>query len=280
MPEKDDAWYMKLLEASKPQASIIDIHALFIFSHKDTGRSPLELLALCGQNLIAFLITKIHQKYPVIEMDQLDTSVSNYLQKVENFISMHDNLKLFIFAPHRNSTAPIDMQRIFAQIRKFPRPIPSCGDQINDIYHFVSGIISSSTLPESEQWHMLYELSSEWIIQLLASKSQLLSSKDTRDLLHLGINRSKTKNQKLYQNSIIWGAEFDFYYRAYLAKGFKNMAARGMARKQFANNHPYPQDDNELLSSTNIPGLTAPAVRRYHQIYLSVTGNIESENNQ
>ena len=53
-------------------------------------------------------------------------------------------------------------------------------------------------------------------------------------------------------------------------EGYKDMAARGKARKQFADKHSFPQNNLEQQTAKDYPGLSAPALRRYHQTYLSV----------
>lgn len=267
---ENDAWYKKLIKTSKTAPAIIDIHAFFIFAQKETKRSPLELLALCGLNLISFLVTKIYQKYPAVDMNQHDAPLANYLHKVEKFISSQDNLRLLTFAPHRNSTMAIDTALIFSQMKKFPEPVPLCDDQISNIYEFIPRIVSGLVLPEAEQWRLLYNLSSEWTLKLCVCKTLLLDSKNTQDLLQIAIKRLNTKSQNKYHNAIIWGAEYDRYYRTYLAEGYKDMAARGKARKLFADKHSFPQNNLEQQNAKDYPGLSAPALRRYHQTYLSV----------
>ena len=53
---ENDAWYKKLIKASEMAPAIVDLHAFFIFAQKGTDKSPQELLAQCGLNLISFLL--------------------------------------------------------------------------------------------------------------------------------------------------------------------------------------------------------------------------------
>ena len=267
---ENDAWYKKLIKTSEMAPAIVDLHAFFIFAQKETDKSPQELLAQCGLNLISFLLTKIYQKYPAIDMNQLDEPLASYLHEVEEFISSQDNLRLLTFAPHRNSTIAIDTALIFSLMKKFPKPVPLCDEQLSNIYDFIPRIISGSALPEAEQWRLLYVLSSEWNMKLFACKTLWMNSRETQNLLQIAIKRLNTKSQNKYHNAIIWGAEYDRYYRAYLAEGYKDMAARGKARKQFADKHSFPQNNLEQQTAKDYPGLSAPALRRYHQTYLSV----------
>ena len=176
---ENDAWYKKLIKTSEMAPAIVDLHAFFIFAQKETDKSPQELLAQCGLNLISFLLTKIYQKYPAIDMNQLDEPLASYLHEVEEFISSQDNLRLLTFAPHRNSTIAIDTALIFSLMKKFPKPVPLCDEQLSNIYDFIPRIISGSALPEAEQWRLLYVLSSEWNMKLFACKTLLMNSRET-----------------------------------------------------------------------------------------------------
>ena len=203
--------------------AIVDLHAFFIFAQKETDKSPQELLAQCGLNLISFLLTKIYQKYPAIDMNQLDEPLASYLHEVEEFISSQDNLRLLTFAPHRNSTIAIDTALIFSLMKKFPKPVPLCDEQLSNIYAFIPRIISGSALPEAEQWRLLYVLSSEWNMKLFACKTLLMNSRETQNLLQIAIKRLNTKSQNKYHNAIRAGDNLQQLFLIFFCIGNRHL---------------------------------------------------------
>ena len=82
----------------------------------------------------------------------------------------------------------------------------------------------------------------------------------------------RKRHEKALARSIRWGAEYDSYLQNHLSLGRRPKTAKAAARRAFMKAHPLPASADDLLKADEHPGLSAPALRRYHRAYLESLG--------
>lgn len=250
---------------------VVEFRAFSIFPEINSNHSDSPaILALCARNLISYLTYCTVQTYPEIHQNQYQSELEQYFNELSKFLLSKKNLKLFIQTTDSYAITEEDTAYILQQIPAFPVPPSCCHDDILWIFNLLKQIICAVNDPSSDYWKLLYNLSAQWQLRL-SSHFPIRSKSSSMEFWLLSSSRQYEYLSKNYQNAFKWGREFDQYYRDFLAQGFSDISARGKARKKFIENHPVPKTDDELLNiPENSPGLTAPAVRRYHRIYLDI----------
>lgn len=252
---------------------VVEIRAFTIFPRVNSTHADSEdIFTLCARNLVSYLSYCVIQTYPETHRDQYLPELEQYINDLSKFLFSEMNSNIFILNAYSGTVSPDEKANILQQIKQFPKPVSYCSDEIHLVFQFLEQVICAINNPPANYWMFLYDLSVQWQMQL-ASNFPIRTKINTLEFWLFVFSRKFDLVKRNLQNALIWGAEFDEYYRDFLAQGFSDMSAKGRARKKFISNHPVPKTDVELLSTNDdLPGLSAPAVRRYHRIFLSVKG--------
>nr|DAI95143.1 MAG TPA: hypothetical protein [Caudoviricetes sp.] len=261
-----DKHYRMLKDLISQGPVSIAADALLIFLPCDHKKVTLEenLATICRNLMRFYLCNLLHEFSPYEKLFAQGLDEPHSRQLLEYFVS-HEAVSREIALPPELIVSPAKTKAIFAMAESFPQPPESIPARYDYMHCVLREVLKIRFLPKNEAYIRLYKISAHWTGALPSivpegKKSGFPVVKNAIKYLF----QHRRRHEAVLDRSVEWGAEYESYLQKSLRLGYRPKTAKFAAKRDFIAVHPLNGED-----SCNCPGLSNPAIKRYHEAYLN-----------
>lgn len=260
---KIDKWTEFLEYSKNREPLIVPRKALRIFSSNyENIKDPHYLLARVGRNLVLYEIDELLAIYPDRELDHTPM-LKNYIYIMNTLLGGEEKMRLFDSQALEKPLTERGVGTILKVLKEYPPVNKNIDPRVRFIHDYVRKSGSLVNLPPEKLWPGLYQLSNDWLLDAIVNLS-LIPFDSIQKLIESYLSNQIARSAKYRQQSHKWGREFDEYFTALKALGYRDKTAKTLARKRFMKAYPIYEES----SSGREPGYAMETLHRYHQMFL------------